>query len=66
MQPPLIARVALVLALNLLEYLTEVVSLGRLERWKLLVCFQLLQPQLLTDRHYGKSVIHKGRTRSGQ
>jgi len=47
-------------ALNLLQDLTEVVALGGLERWELLVGLQMPQPQLLTDRQKVEIVLERG------
>src|SRR5262245_53891415 len=62
----LVARMGLVHFFYLLQDLTQVVGFGVLHRRIRDVAFQLLEPQLLAQRHYGKSVVHEGCARSGQ
>src|SRR5262245_24535275 len=56
----LFARAAEVGTLNLLHDLTEVVAFGSLERWKLLVSLEVLQPHLLTNGQKIEIVLERG------
>src|SRR5262245_55332297 len=60
----LFARVVVMGALNLLQDLTEVVALGGLERWELLVGLEMPQPHLLTDRQKVEIVLERGHRRA--
>src|SRR5215510_210727 len=53
------ARVTAGALLDLLQDLTEVVALRRLQRWELLVRRQVLQPQLLADRQHVPVILER-------
>ena len=55
----LVARVAMG-TLNLLHDLAQVVAFGSLERWKLLVSLEVLQPHLLTNGQKIEIVLERG------
>src|SRR5262249_38118699 len=60
----LVARVIVTSTLDLLHDLTEVVAFWCLERWELLIRFEVLQPHLLTNGQKVEIVLERGHRRS--